>query len=51
MDTTLKFTGLIFGSIGMGYVVYVRKQANMITLLAGVDLKGINADLPRDPAL
>lgn len=24
MDTTLKFTGLIFGSIGMGYVVYTK---------------------------
>jgi len=51
MDTTLIFTRLIFGSIGMGYVVYGRKQANMIALLAGVGLKGINADLPRDSAL
>jgi hypothetical protein len=38
MDTTLIFTGLIFGSIGMGYVVYGRKQANMMALLAGVGL-------------
>ena len=38
MDTTLIFTGLIFGSIGMGYILYGRKQANMIALLAGVAL-------------
>ena len=38
MDTTLIFTGLIFGSIGMGYILYGRKQANMIALLAGVGL-------------
>lgn len=38
MNTTLIFTGLIFGSIGMGYIVYGRKQANMIALLAGVGL-------------
>lgn len=38
MDTTLIFTGLIFGSIGMGYIIYGRKQANMIALLAGVGL-------------
>ena len=38
MDTTLIFTGLIFGSIGMGYVVYGRKQANFMALLSGVGL-------------
>lgn len=38
MDAVLIFTGLIFGSIGMGYIVYGRKQANMIGLLAGVGL-------------
>ena len=38
MDTPLIFTGLLFGSIGLGYIVYGRKQANMITLLAGVGL-------------
>ena len=38
MDATLIFTGLIFGSIGMGYILYGRKQANMIALLAGVGL-------------
>lgn len=38
MNSTLIFTGLIFGSIGMGYIVYGRKQANMMALLAGVGL-------------
>lgn len=38
MNTTLIFTGLIFGSIGMGYIVYGRKQANVMALLAGVGL-------------
>lgn len=35
---TMEFTGLIFGSIGMGYMVYGRKQANFMALLAGVGL-------------
>ena len=38
MDTTLIFTGLLFGSIGMGYIVYGRKQANLMALLAGLGL-------------
>lgn len=38
MDSTLIFTGLIFGSIGMGYVIYGRKQANFVTLLSGIGL-------------
>ena len=38
MDTTLLFTGLIFGSIGMGYFVYGRKQGNFMALLAGIGL-------------
>jgi len=38
MNTTLIFTGLLFGSIGMGYIVYGRKQANLMALLAGLGL-------------
>jgi ABC-type transport system involved in multi-copper enzyme maturation permease subunit len=38
MDTTLIFTGLIFGSIGMGYILYGRKQLNMMALVSGVAL-------------
>jgi hypothetical protein len=38
MDSTLIFIGLIFGSIGMGYGIYGRKQANFVALLSGVGL-------------
>jgi hypothetical protein len=38
MDTTLLFTGLIFGSIGMGYILYGRKQLHMTALVTGVAL-------------
>ena len=38
MDTTLLFTGLLFGSIGMGYIIYGRKQSHLIAFLAGVCL-------------
>ncbi|MBV5339171.1 MAG: hypothetical protein J0665_06375 [Deltaproteobacteria bacterium] len=38
MDTTLIFTGLIFGSFGMGYILYGRKQLNMMALVSGVAL-------------
>ncbi len=38
MNTTLIFTGFFFGTIGMGYFVYGRKQANFMAMLAGVGL-------------
>lgn len=38
MDTTLIFSGLLFGSIGLGYLVYGRKQRHGMALLAGVSL-------------
>ena len=38
MDTTTLFLGLIFGSIGMGYLIYGRKQQHGIALLSGVAL-------------
>ena len=38
VDTTLIFTGLLFGSIGMGYIIYGRKQSHLIAFLAGVGL-------------
>ena len=34
-DTTSLFTGLIFGSIGMGYLLYGYKQRRGIALLSG----------------
>ncbi len=38
MNTTTLFLGLIFGSIGMGYLIYGRKQKHGIALMSGVAL-------------
>ncbi|MDA8160761.1 MAG: hypothetical protein M0T76_08575 [Desulfobacteraceae bacterium] len=38
MNVTLLFIGLIFGSLGMGYIAYGRKQGHLPALLAGVGL-------------
>ncbi len=38
MNTTNLFLGLIFGSIGMGYLIYGRKQKHGIALMSGVAL-------------
>ena len=35
---TLIVLGLLFGSVGMGYIVYGRKQGRIIALWAGVGL-------------
>ncbi len=34
------FGGLFFGCVGMGYIMYGRKQRNAIALVAGVALCG-----------
>ncbi len=41
MDATTLYAGLILGSIGLGYIVYGRKQRNPIALISGVALCGI----------
>ena len=38
MDTTTLFTGLLFGSIGMGYLVYGKKQQKGVSFLSGLCL-------------
>ncbi|OEY65375.1 hypothetical protein [Marinobacter sp. X15-166B] len=38
MDTTGLFLALIFSSIGLGYFVYGRKQANPVTRYCGIAL-------------
>ena len=38
MDTRTLIAGVIFGSIGMGYFVYGRKQRNPIALVSGMAL-------------
>ncbi|MCG2726574.1 MAG: hypothetical protein L6420_10075 [Elusimicrobia bacterium] len=34
------FLAMIFGSIGVGYIVYGRKQSNGIALISGIALCG-----------
>ena len=41
MDATTLFLGVIFGALGMGYIVYARKQKRVIALVAGVLLCGL----------
>lgn len=41
MNTTTIFLATIFGAIGMGYLVYGKKQQRIIALLSGVALCGI----------
>jgi len=41
MDATILFLGVIFGSIGLGYIVYGRKQKKPIALVSGLVLCGI----------
>jgi len=41
MDSLSLMTGLIFGSIGIGYCIYGRKQSNLVAFLAGLFLMGL----------
>jgi hypothetical protein len=41
MDTTTLMLGLLFGSIGMGYFMFGKKQGRMVPLGAGVGLMAI----------
>jgi hypothetical protein len=41
MDATTLFGGVILGSLGMGYIVYGRKQKKGIALLSGIVLCGL----------
>jgi hypothetical protein len=38
VDTTLLFLGLVFGSIGLGYFVYGKKQKAPVPLFCGIAL-------------
>lgn len=40
-DSTSLIAGLIFGSIGVGYCIYGRKQNNFVAFLAGLFLIGL----------
>lgn len=41
VDATTLYAGVILGSVGLGYLVYGRKQKNPIALISGVALCGI----------
>jgi hypothetical protein len=41
-DTSLLVWGLIFGAIGLGYMVYGKRQKRAIAFLAGVALIGMS---------
>lgn len=38
MDSTQLFLGLIFGSVGMGFFVYGKKQGKIMALISGITL-------------
>jgi hypothetical protein len=38
MTTAQLFLGIIFGSVGLGYAVYGRKQRAVVALLSGIVL-------------
>jgi hypothetical protein len=38
MDSTSLFLGLIFGSVGVGFFVYGKKQKKIMALISGVAL-------------
>jgi hypothetical protein len=41
MSTSLLFLGLLFGSIGMGYCVYGRRQHALVPFLCGLFLMAV----------
>ncbi|HEY7238318.1 MAG TPA: hypothetical protein VH600_04055 [Burkholderiales bacterium] len=41
MSTSVLFLGLIFGSLGMGYCLYGRRQHSLAALLCGLLLMGV----------
>lgn len=41
LNTSLIFTGLLFGSIGMGYFIYGKRQQEPVPMICGLLLMGI----------
>ena len=50
-DSTALIIGLIFGSIGMGYCIYGKKQSNLVAFLAGLFLIGLPYAITNNIAL
>lgn len=41
LDSMSLIIGLVFGSIGVGYCIYGRKQSHFIAFVAGIFLMGL----------
>jgi hypothetical protein len=41
VSTSVLFLGLIFGSLGMGYCVYGRRQHSLVPFICGLLLMGV----------
>ncbi len=41
LDTATLLWGLLFGSIGLGYFMYGRKQRSLVPFISGIGLMGI----------
>lgn len=50
-DPTSLMIGLIFGSIGVGYCIYGKKQSHLVAFLAGLFLIGLPYALDNNVAL
>lgn len=51
MNTTMLYLGLIFGSIGLGYFVYGKKQKKMVALASGIGLMVVPYGISNVPLL
>lgn len=50
-DPTSLIIGLIFGSIGVGYCIYGKKQSHLVAFLVGLFLIGLPYALDNNVAL
>lgn len=50
-DPTSLILGLIFGSIGVGYCIYGKKQSHIVAFLAGIFLIGLPYAIDSNAAL
>jgi hypothetical protein len=50
-DPTSLIIGLIFGSIGVGYCIYGRKQSHLVAFIAGLFLIGLPYAIDSNVAL
>jgi len=51
LDPASLMLGLIFGSIGVGYCIYGKKQSNLVAFVAGIFLIGVPYAIENNLAL